>query len=112
MPIAAPFKNSTPFDTRLCADCASAPVGFIEAERDKTAQRAATSDADLVVVGTFLNRIDAEVAKGALDAADIESLVSADNAGGLRPTLWMSGVRLLVRSEDADRASKVLSSST
>jgi len=69
------------------------------------------SDAELVVVGTFLNKIDAEIAQGALQAADIESLVSADDAGGLRPTLWMSGVRLLVRSEDAERAQEILDSS-
>ncbi len=50
------------------------------------------NDAELVVVGTFLNKIDAEMAHSALQAADIESLVSADDAGGLRPTLWMSGV--------------------
>ena len=66
------------------------------------------SDAELVVVGTFLNKIDAEMAHSALQAADIESLVSADDAGGLRPTLWMSGVRLLVRSEDAERAREIL----
>jgi Putative prokaryotic signal transducing protein len=69
------------------------------------------SDAELVVIGTFLNKIDAEIAQSALQAADIESLVSADDAGGLRPTLWMSGVRLLVRSEDAERAQEILDSS-
>ena len=66
------------------------------------------NDAELVVVATFLNKIDAETARSALQAADIESLVSADDAGGLRPTLWMSGVRLLVRSEDAERAREIL----
>ena len=64
--------------------------------------------AELIVVGTFLNHIDAEIAQGALAAADIESMVSADDAGGLRPHLWMGGVRLLVRAEDADQAIKVL----
>lgn len=66
------------------------------------------SDADLVVIRTYLNRVDAEIAKGALDAAEIESMISADDAGGLRPGLWMGGVRLLVRVEDADRATDVL----
>lgn len=65
-------------------------------------------DADLVVVGTFLNKIDADIAQGALQAAEIESLVSADDAGGQRPTLWLSGVRLLVRSKDAERAHAIL----
>ena len=40
-----------------------------------------------------------------------ESVVSADDAGGQRPHLWMGGVRLLVRSEDAERASKILTPS-
>jgi hypothetical protein len=64
----------------------------------------------LVAVRTYLNKIDAEIAQGALEAADIESMISADDAGGLRPGLWMGGVRLLVRVEDVDRAARVLDS--
>jgi Putative prokaryotic signal transducing protein len=67
------------------------------------------ADAELVVVATFLNRIDAEVAQGALEAADIESIVQADDAGGMRPHLWMGGVHLLVRAADQARARKILS---
>ena len=63
----------------------------------------------LVVVGTFLTQIDADIAKGALQAAGIESMISADDAGGLRPHLWMGGIRLLVRAEDADQAGEILS---
>ena len=66
------------------------------------------SDSELVVVGTFLNHIDAEMAQGALEAAEIESMISADDAGGLRPHLWMGGVRLLVRTEDAKQANEIL----
>jgi len=62
----------------------------------------------LVVVSTFLNEIDAEIARSALEAAEIESMVSADDAGGVRPHLWMGGVRLLVRAEDAEKASEIL----
>jgi Putative prokaryotic signal transducing protein len=69
-------------------------------------------DSDLVVIRTFLNRIDAELAKGALDAADIESMISADDAGGVRPALWMSGVRLLVRARDAEAAENALTVSS
>ena len=63
---------------------------------------------ELVVVGTFLNQIEADIARSALEAADIESMISADDAGGLRPPLRMSGIRLLVRAEDAKRASELL----
>jgi hypothetical protein len=62
------------------------------------------SNTDLVVVGTFLNQIEADMAQGALEAAEIKSMISADDAGGLRPHLWMGGVRLLVRAEDVEQA--------
>lgn len=69
------------------------------------------TDAELMVVGTFLNRIEAEIAQGALEAADIESIVSADDAGGMRPGMWLGReVRLMVRAEDAERASEILAS--
>ena len=69
------------------------------------------TDAALVVVGTFLNQIEADMARGALEAADIESMISADDAGGLRPHLWMGGVRLLVRAGDAEQAAAILARS-
>lgn len=67
------------------------------------------TESGLIVIRTYLNRIDAELAQGALGAADIESMIGADDAGGLRPGMWMSGVKLLVRAEDAKRAASILS---
>jgi hypothetical protein len=64
----------------------------------------------LVVIRTFLNHIDADLAKSALDAAGIESFVRSDDCGGTRPHLWMSGVQLIVREEDAARATELLDS--
>ena len=67
---------------------------------------------ELVVVRTFSNRFEADVAKTALDAAEIDSFVRADDAGGMRPHMWPSmGVDLLVRAGDAERANEVLSAS-
>jgi hypothetical protein len=67
------------------------------------------AEPDLVVLRMFNNRIDADVAKSALDAAEIDVILSADDAGGLQPGLWASeGVALLVRPEDALRASAIL----
>jgi len=67
------------------------------------------SDADLVIVRTFLNPFDAELAKSALEAAEIQAIVQADDAGGVQPGLWVGrGVELLVRTEDAARADEVL----
>ncbi len=65
-------------------------------------------DSKLIVVADFPNRIEAEIAQGALEAAGIESFVSADDAGGLRPSLWLSGVRLIVREDVAADARNVL----
>jgi len=67
------------------------------------------SDVDLVIVRTFLNPFDAELAKSALQAADIQSIVQADDAGGVQPGLWVGrGGGLLVRTADAARANEVL----
>jgi len=66
------------------------------------------NNAELVVVGTFPNKIEAEMAQGALKAADVKSIVSADDAGGMEPPLWTAGVRLLVRAEDAAQAGRIL----
>lgn len=63
----------------------------------------------LVVARRFLNRFEADVAKSALDAVEIDSLVRADDAGGMRPGMWMgSAVEILVRPEDFERAVEIL----
>lgn len=68
-----------------------------------------TDHPDLVVLRTFLNDIDAQLAKSALDNAEIDSMVRADDAGGMRPHLWVgSGVELVVRAEDVERANEIL----
>jgi hypothetical protein len=64
---------------------------------------------ELVAVRTFINHIDADLAKGALEAAGFDSAISADDAGGTRPHLWVgAGVRLLVRQADVERAVEIL----
>lgn len=65
---------------------------------------------ELVVVGSFLNAFDAEVAVTALEAAGIELLTRHDDCGGMRPQLGLSGVEIVVRSEDAQRAIEILRS--
>jgi hypothetical protein len=61
---------------------------------------------ELSTVSTFRSTADALIAKGVLDEAGIESMVRADNAGGMYPAL--GGAELLVRSEDVDRARQAL----
>jgi len=65
-------------------------------------------DERLETIGNFLNRVDAEIACGALQAQGIEAMVSADDAAGTRPHLWLSGVGLRVHAEDVERAKEIL----
>lgn len=61
---------------------------------------------DLIAVSTFPSAIDAQIAKGVLDDAGIESMIRSDNAGGMYPAL--GGADLLVRAEDLTRAAEAL----
>lgn len=64
----------------------------------------------LVVAATYLTEVDADLARSALEAAGIDSMVRADDCGGVSPGLTFSrGVQLLVRSEDAEGAAQILS---
>lgn len=65
---------------------------------------------ELVCVKTYNNRLDAELDKSFLDSEGIQAMISADDAGGLRPDLlWATGgVRLLVKEEDAEKALSIL----
>jgi len=67
-------------------------------------------DSEMIVLQTFPNRIEAEMAESALRGAEIDAMVSGDDAGGVEPGLWTRGVRLLVWQEDAERAREVLGS--
>jgi hypothetical protein len=64
---------------------------------------------DLVPVAVFPLRVEAELARGALDAAGIYALVVADDAGSQNPGLdYSRGVAVVVRPDDADRAREIL----
>jgi hypothetical protein len=64
---------------------------------------------DAVVLETFANRIEAEMAAGLLESEGIEALVRADDAGGAYPMLqFVRGVRLMVAKEDEARAQEIL----
>ena len=64
------------------------------------------SDSNLITISTFRSTADAQLAKGILHQEGIESMIRADNAGGMYPAI--SGADLLVRSEDAARAHDAL----
>jgi hypothetical protein len=64
------------------------------------------NSSDLIVVSTFPSAVDAEIAKGVLNEVGIASIIRTDNAGGMYPP--MNGAALMVRAEDAERASEAL----
>ena len=67
-------------------------------------------DPKLIVVQSYGSRIEAELAKGALEDAGIQSMIQADTAGGMREHLAWSGAgfKIVVRQEDTTIARDVL----
>ena len=62
-----------------------------------------------VVVQSFENELDAEIAKGHLEAEGIETNIIKDDAGGMIPSLQQTGgVRLLVDEALLTKAKLVL----
>jgi len=62
----------------------------------------------MVQVGSYATRSDAELAQTALAAAGIQSLVTADDAGGAYPFDLTGAARLLVDEVNAEDAALVL----
>jgi hypothetical protein len=88
-----------------CSDCDVELVDHLEPERPREVK----PDAQLVVIRTFFNGFDAGLAKSVLEAAGIDSEIKSYDAGKLSPRIgFAGGIELLVRSEDAADADKVL----
>ena len=66
------------------------------------------ADEDLVIVRTYPNSVEAELALSALEAAGIQALIRRDDAGGTQPALWVGGLGLAVPAADAEAAAEVL----
>jgi Putative prokaryotic signal transducing protein len=66
----------------------------------------------MIEIGAYPTRSDAEIAQGALAAAGIASVISADDAGGAYPFDLSGGARLLVDDTDAEAALSLLSDDT
>jgi hypothetical protein len=64
---------------------------------------------ELVVVSTFLQRHEAQMAKGLLDNKGIKSMISADDCGGMRPGMsFGNAITLSVQKADLEKAKKIL----
>jgi putative signal transducing protein len=67
-------------------------------------------DPKLVIVRSYGNRAEAELAKGALENAGIQAMIQSDTVGHMREHIAWSGAgfRIVVREEDAAAARDVL----
>ena len=66
---------------------------------------------NLVCVGTYKTRVEAEIAKGLLESKKIAASISADDAGGAYPFPFQpspNGVKLLVHQAQKAHALKIL----
>ncbi len=62
-----------------------------------------------IVINTFDNQTEAEMAQQMLAGAGVRSFVSKDDAGGMEPHLQLTrGVRLIVSNQNADQAREIL----
>ena len=64
---------------------------------------------EVVVLKTFHNEIEAEMAQQVLQEAGVTAFVFKDDAGGMEPQLQRTnGVRLVVKRADAQHAREIL----
>lgn len=58
---------------------------------------------------TYISEIEAQMAKGRLEALGVSVVLTKDNCGGMRPHLDLqAGVKLFVPDEDVDKAREIL----
>ncbi|MBU8871565.1 MAG: hypothetical protein KOO60_11935 [Gemmatimonadales bacterium] len=66
-----------------------------------------------IVLRTFVTDFEAQEARSRLEALGLQSLVEADNCGGMRPHLDLTtGVKLLVPQEEEAQARELIMEST
>ena len=62
-----------------------------------------------IVLKTFLNRYEAELAKGLLDEKGIDNMISDDDVGGFRPGMIIGeSIKLIVNEEDLEKAKEAI----
>jgi type III secretory pathway lipoprotein EscJ len=66
----------------------------------------------LVAIGTYGTRDEAEVVQGLLASAGIEASITADDAGGAFPFVLSGGAQVLVDESDATAAAELLANRT
>ena len=61
-----------------------------------------------VVLKTFLNRYEAELAKGLLDEKGIANMISDEDIGGFHPGIIVRECSLIVNEEDLEKSKEVI----
>ncbi len=62
-----------------------------------------------VCIATLASEIEAHIASLRLESLGIDTFITKDDCGGMRPWLQpITGVRLMVRQSDAQRAKDIL----
>jgi len=110
-------QSGIPRRFQECSDChvdlvdhlpVEEPARAPEALRDFEVDRFAP-EPDLVVIRTYQNGLDADLAKSVLEAAGIDSMIRNNDTGRRHYYgLTLQGIQLVVRAEDAEDAEKIL----
>ena len=85
-------------EDKLCPNCGADLSKMIDEDEIK-----------MVVLETYMNEFEAQIAQKKLNSAKINSFISGDNEGGMAPQLTLSrGIRLMVNEEFYDKATGIL----
>jgi hypothetical protein len=86
-----------------CADC------DIDLVSEKSPEPGDQEEHEFVILKTYASRHEAELGKGILSVNGIDGFIFADDYGGINPGLSFStGVRLVVKKRDAEKALDIL----
>jgi cell division protein FtsN len=66
----------------------------------------------LITIGTYGTRDEAEIVQGLLASFGIDASVRADDAGGAYPFVLSGGAQVLVDESDATAAAEILANRT
>ena len=62
-----------------------------------------------IVLKTFINRYEADLAKGLLDEKGIENMISDEDVGGFRPGMIVGEpIQLIVNEKDLEKAKQTI----
>ena len=71
------------------------------------------ADTELQCIKTYLTRAEADLASNLLRSEGIDSMILADDCGGMRPQLnFGAGIKLFVRAPDVRQALVILGETT